>query len=168
MHIGCKEGWAWIPVADIIHILRDSPLAREVWYHLLPYNSIMNFFTLPVRTWLTVNLEPCLVRMKDWPLLYAVTSWWLWKLCNHRCFEDNNFQPYRPWQFILTKFKEVSKALKTHDPIGPNVNRKISNEICIKWETPPHGWMKMNLDGASKGNPGHPGGGGTIRDHLGK
>jgi len=28
--------------------------------------------------------------------------------------------------------------------------------------------MKMNLDGASKGNPGHTGGGGRIRDHLGK
>ena len=28
--------------------------------------------------------------------------------------------------------------------------------------------MKMNQDGASKGNPGHAGGGGTIRDHLGK
>jgi len=28
--------------------------------------------------------------------------------------------------------------------------------------------MKMNIDGASKGNPGNAGGGGTIRDHLGK
>ena len=26
----------------------------------------------------------------------------------------------------------------------------------------------MNIDGASKGNPGNAGGGGTIRDHLGK
>ena len=153
---------------DIVHILRDCPLAREVWYLLLPYNSITNFFTLPILTWLAVNLEPCSVLMKDWPLLYAVTSWWLRKWRNHSCFEDNNFQPHRPWHFILTKFKEVCKALNTLDPLGPNVNRKTTKEIFIKWEVPPHGWMKMNLDGASKGNPGHAGGGGTIGDNLGK
>lgn len=25
----------------------------------------------------------------------------------------------------------------------------------MKWESPPHGWVKINFDGASKGNPGN-------------
>ena len=48
---------------DIRHILRDCPTAREVWSHLIPYNSI-NFYTLPTRSWLVVNLKPCLMIIK--------------------------------------------------------------------------------------------------------
>jgi len=32
------------------------------------------------------------------------------------------------------------------------------------WKPPPHGFLKVNIDGASKGNPGLAGFGGVIRD----
>ena len=40
----------------------------------------------------------------------------------------------------------------------------------MRWEKPPHGWVKLNTDGghgAAKGNPGLVGYGGLIRDDHG-
>ncbi|KAK1283263.1 putative ribonuclease H protein [Acorus calamus] len=36
----------------------------------------------------------------------------------------------------------------------------------VKWSKPDHPWLKMNIDGASKGNPGPSEAGGLFRDHL--
>ena len=36
------------------------------------------------------------------------------------------------------------------------------------WKPPPHGFLKVNRDGASKGNPGLAGFGGVIRDEQGQ
>jgi len=35
------------------------------------------------------------------------------------------------------------------------------------WQPPPHGFLKINIDGASKGNPGMARFGGVIRDEQG-
>lgn len=37
----------------------------------------------------------------------------------------------------------------------------------IRWERPPRGWVKLNIDGSSLGNPGTVEGGGLVRDDSG-
>jgi len=37
----------------------------------------------------------------------------------------------------------------------------------VRWEAPPPGWMILNIDGASKGNPGPAWEGGVTCDHQG-
>ena len=37
----------------------------------------------------------------------------------------------------------------------------------IGWKYPAKGWIKLNVDGCSKGNPGLAGAGGVMRDHMG-
>lgn len=37
----------------------------------------------------------------------------------------------------------------------------------IRWENPCNGWIKINTDGSSLGNPGMAGGGGLIKDENG-
>ncbi|CAA7027274.1 unnamed protein product [Microthlaspi erraticum] len=41
-------------------------------------------------------------------------------------------------------------------------------ERRIAWEPPTSGWMKMNTDGASRGNPGLATAGGVLRDENGR
>ncbi|KAL2235277.1 UNVERIFIED_CONTAM: putative ribonuclease H protein [Sesamum indicum] len=38
----------------------------------------------------------------------------------------------------------------------------------VKWIKPDREWLKLNMDGASKGNPGVAGAGGIIRNYLGQ
>ncbi|GLJ45809.1 hypothetical protein SUGI_0963950 [Cryptomeria japonica] len=45
---------------------------------------------------------------------------------------------------------------------------KRSRRQDVRWEVPPPGWMKLNFDGASKGNPGVAGYGAIIRNELGR
>lgn len=53
--------------------------------------------------------------------------------------------------------------LQSEDP-----NLKIDNpRFTIRWNTPPNGWIKVNFDGAAKGNSGRARCGGVLRDHVG-
>ncbi|CAL1391272.1 unnamed protein product [Linum trigynum] len=40
--------------------------------------------------------------------------------------------------------------------------------VDISWTPPSRGWVKLNLDGASNGNPGLAGAGGVLRDEAGQ
>ena len=42
-----------------------------------------------------------------------------------------------------------------------------TTESFIQWIPPPEGWFKLNVDGASKGNPGPAGAGGILRGQYG-
>jgi len=43
-------------------------------------------------------------------------------------------------------------------PLG--VTNRENTEELVRWEAPPGGWVVLNIDGATKGNPGLAGGGG--------
>ncbi|KAL0427508.1 UNVERIFIED_CONTAM: putative ribonuclease H protein, partial [Sesamum latifolium] len=59
-----------------------------------------------------------------------------------------------------------------------NAAEKLGNQVpkialykgirLIFWEKPEEGWVKLNTDGASRGNPGVTGAGGIIRNHFGE
>lgn len=47
---------------------------------------------------------------------------------------------------------------------GQNEGKEVDH---IGWKYPTDGWIKLNVDGCSKGNPGMAGAGGAIRDNMG-
>ena len=50
------------------------------------------------------------------------------------------------------------------------IYQKTPSQLVVKqirWERPSHGWVKLNTDGSSLGNPGPAGGGGVIHDEEG-
>ncbi|KAK4383630.1 hypothetical protein Sango_2756900 [Sesamum angolense] len=51
-------------------------------------------------------------------------------------------------------------------PLQPRT--QLQKAITVHWRKLQEGWYKLNIDGASKGNPGISGAGGTLRNHLGR
>jgi hypothetical protein len=53
---------------------------------------------------------------------------------------------------------------------NPNQVRRVPQLILGErnWKLPPEGSLKINFDGALKGNPGQTGMGGVIRDNQGR
>ncbi|KAL0302292.1 UNVERIFIED_CONTAM: putative ribonuclease H protein [Sesamum angustifolium] len=61
---------------------------------------------------------------------------------------------------------ELFAVNSLHIPLQPRFQRQIAT--IVHWKKPQEGWHKLNIDGASKGNPGVFGAGGILRDHLGR
>lgn len=67
----------------------------------------------------------------------------------------------------MRKFEEIIKALDATD-FWNNYVTPTREERLISWQAPPEGWILLNTDGASKGNPGPAGGGGVFRGFRGE
>lgn len=62
-------------------------------------------------------------------------------------------------------FNNMQEAIKIFNlPCRPS---PAPNQLEVLWVKPPSGWVKLHVDGASKGNPGIAGYGGVFRDHTG-
>ncbi|XP_075074396.1 uncharacterized protein LOC142161999 [Nicotiana tabacum] len=76
----------------------------------------------------------------------------LGNMVEHMCSKFPNLQLPQLW---IDKCQYVEKLqLSIHSQ-------------AVRWSKPDRGWVKLNVDGCSKGNPGLAGGGGIIRDHHG-
>jgi len=54
-----------------------------------------------------------LIRIRPWEkigILFAVTTWWLWKWRNKRCFEDPEFRQSQAAAFIKMQATEIIRA----------------------------------------------------------
>lgn len=71
-------------------------------------------------------------------------------------------QMHKASDMVLSTEKVDPELLKWFD-INPHVE-KASTLIIVRWIAPPYNWVKLNCDGASKGNPGHSAAGGLIRN----
>ncbi|XP_015936169.1 uncharacterized protein LOC107462117 [Arachis duranensis] len=149
---------------NTIHMLRDCPVASRVWVKLIHHEHIHDFFRAPFNAWIRWNLAMDLGTTKqgNWNTQFLVTCWWLWKWRNQEIFNPPFQRPMQPLPFILKQVKLIQEAFKKE---GQRKN-KIETNIC--WECPPEDWMKVNTDGAAKGNPGMAGCGGLIRNYQGR
>ncbi|CAA7019270.1 unnamed protein product [Microthlaspi erraticum] len=99
-----------------------------------------------------------------WPTLFAMSLWWGWKW---RCINVFNGQGKcrDRVQFVKDQAKEVTLAhMKNNRPAGYRLERV---ERQISWMRPISGWVKLNTDGTSRGNPGLASAGGVLRDDSG-
>lgn len=68
-------------------------------------------------------------------------------------------------RFLKELAVEVSVANETKSDGGIRENRVDQQ---IGWRVPSAGWYKLNMDGASRGNPGLAAAGGALRDSNGE
>jgi len=59
-------------------------------------------------------------------------------------------------------------GLQSINPLGIMKIVNLLNTCATIWKPPPYGFLKMNIDGAAKGNPGLVGFGAAIRDDQGQ
>lgn len=141
------------------HILRDCPMARVVWRKMeVPQRVYMN--RASISEWISSNLTMEAGNIgKEWARVFAVTCWWLWRWRNERCFKDRPQVPVDQVSFIMVRVGEIVDAMRK------DVFRTAGDheERFVRWNFPRVGWVKLNTDGAAKGNPGQAGGGGIIR-----
>ncbi|XP_028785542.1 uncharacterized protein LOC114741444 [Neltuma alba] len=145
-----------------IHVVRDCELATRLWFGL--NNKIKpGFFNSSTKEWLVENLKSKEVCSGvPWAVIFGVACWSLWKRRNLRVFEQRTEEanPWQIWSFAM----EVIKAREADKEVrGCRVD---ANEN--RWSVPERGWVKVNSDGSSRGDPGPAGCGGVLRDHEGE
>ncbi|MFQ6634012.1 hypothetical protein Gotur_012433, partial [Gossypium turneri] len=75
----------------MLHVLRDCPVARDIWNKLIPVGKQTRFYSKSLHEWMTGNLQNKLSigsSKIDWPCLFGMISWHTWKNQNNFAFQD--------------------------------------------------------------------------------
>jgi len=156
----CKGG-----VETILHVLRDCPSMSGIWSRIVPRRKQQAFFTKSLFEWLFENLcEQVNVEEGPWSTMFALAVWWGWKWRCGNIFGENRRCRDRV-RFVRDLAKEVSAA---NQQLVTQGGRRSRVEILVGWEKPLLGWLTVNTDGDSRGNPGLAAAGGVLRDHEGR
>ncbi|XP_043696583.1 uncharacterized protein LOC122647190 [Telopea speciosissima] len=146
----------------------SSDVLREI---LLYFNESLNGFPtiqLLFSWWLTP-------LPKIWGPLKVIICQQIWLERNRRRY-DNIKRSHS--QVVKMCFREVRDCTKTegvmiksvHDLTlarmlrTPTARSPAKPILEVKWKHPPSGWLKLNIDGSSFGNPGSVGAGGIFRN----
>ena len=152
---------------NTLHILRDCPAVAMVWRNL-GVSAFHVDWQGSIKGWLARQISRGSEdENEEWGRLFPIACWWLWKWRNERAFNSSPSIPVDQRSFILARVKQVAlaldrgKVLQNHHPVS-------RREVLVRWRHPEVGWVKLNTDGAAKGNPGAAGGGGLLRGHRGE
>jgi ribonuclease HI len=123
-----------------------------------------------------------------WTLLPGFILWQIWKARNKSIFHSSNSSSDLTWNNVVAHIKETirSRSWKGSDKNCHNDELSILQNWQINlddlstaqtprthtpspssWTPPPTGFVKVNFDGASKGNLGPAGYGAAVRDPSG-
>ncbi|KAL0293653.1 UNVERIFIED_CONTAM: putative ribonuclease H protein, partial [Sesamum radiatum] len=132
------------------HLFLHNKVVQEVWnffahafHFLLPctYNILLFLQAWKHRGQTTTHIRD---------VIPIITLWNIWTMRNATRHEGSPFKA----SYIIFK--------TTHSEYKPQ------KCIAVYWNKPPDNWLKLNTDGAAKGNPGPAGAGGLLRDHFGR
>ncbi|KAH9291439.1 hypothetical protein KI387_043370, partial [Taxus chinensis] len=136
------------------------------------------------------NMEDCCTQWESpfrfpylawaWKITLPHLLWGLWKIRNDSVFRDQKPLIVVAKRKILAAIKENLKLFKgkTKNPC-PKWEQEVLDKFTyspvkikspgknVYWIRPMGNTIKINFDGASKGNPGQAGGGGILRNSEG-
>jgi ribonuclease HI len=129
--------------------LRDCEDALRVWHNLSLSLAPTFFSAESFADWLLAVPRSSVASL-------ITHAWFIW--CR-RCayiFCDDCF----PWQVVLQQSAETLRVLRAGAVAA-------SEPQWVRWQGPPTGFVALNVDGSSLGNPGPSGAGGVVRDESG-
>ncbi|XP_072080961.1 uncharacterized protein [Arachis hypogaea] len=97
----------------------------------------------------------------DWRDVFITACWRIWQLRNKEIHEQQYRRPIQPYAKINKEAKKIKRALEKDYLIE---QRRGRIEMSIRWNPPPAGWIKLNSDEITQGNPGTIGCGGILRN----
>lgn len=128
----------------------------------MPTGRQHEFFTCSLLGWIYSNLgDNRKFGDTTWATLFAMTLWWGWKWRCINVFKGTGKCRDRV-QFVRDQAKEATLAHAVKSARGLAAGCRVEKQI--KWLRPDVGWVKLNTDGASRGNPGEATAGGVLRD----
>ncbi|KAJ8898838.1 hypothetical protein K2173_008147 [Erythroxylum novogranatense] len=153
---------------SMLHAIRDCPKVREMWKSLVPRKVWEQFFSNPIDRWLLRNIRGNQqgVEGVEWRMLFVVGCWLMWKWRNYEVFDGNFTRPPNDAMVVYKVAASFHMSILAGESNDFNPNGRVWRNIS--WLLPSNGWMALNTDGASKGNPGVVGAGGVIRDTKGR
>ncbi|CAA0830741.1 Polynucleotidyl transferase- ribonuclease H-like superfamily protein [Striga hermonthica] len=88
-HLSSSNGCVWCGLEEetYLHVLRDCPLAKNIWNRLLPAAVSSQFFDLPLDHWLELNLLHGADIGHMWDRTFGVVVWKIWKWRNEFIFQ---------------------------------------------------------------------------------
>jgi ribonuclease HI len=174
------------------HLLDECNYTTEMWDWATGIfrqsNRTRGNINATINNWNESYSENEMVNL-CWNLMPGMIIWAIWKERNRRIFRNESLPEGKLKEAIISQIRETvqsrncqteraqltgqdSRILETfHLKDGRNntlVGRPPQLQLGARnWTPPPAGFLKLNFDGAEKGNPGMTGMGGVIRDSGG-
>lgn len=177
------------------HILNGCTVAQYQWEETLKLftksNRNSTDIIQTIKNWGEAEFQSKVVN-RAWSVTAGFNIWNLWKERNYRLFRGKASAPEEVWKRSLNQIRETIlaenwddedwKMSKAESAIlkklnlepgmifqqGTKQRHPSANQSRTKFRKPPDGFVKLNFDGAAKGNPGPAGFGGIIRNDQGK
>lgn len=148
----------------ITHALRNCDLVRLVWNELGAVCFDRVFFVSDLENWLATNGKAGKATDENqppWKIIFSFAVWIIWKNRNQYVFNNKAQNPHIAKDIM-------SNSVEYYFCAYPKKGKPHMVIKQVHWDKPAVGWMKLNTDGSSLGNPGLAGGGGVIRDWTGR
>ena len=134
---------------SVLHYLQDCRKARHIW-NLIGRNHDPRFLDPDLVAWLR-----WLANKEDSKLFCAMVLW-IWWSHNAEVLGDQCMHPFSVARDINANVMTLSVGLET------SMHHAVTFRL-IKWIWPPTGFVKLNVDGSSRGNLGLVGFGSLLR-----
>lgn len=96
-----------------------------------------------------------------WNFIFMFSLWFIWYCRNCLLYDSNFVWPSNSSQLILSRAKEAVDVITIS-------NSRLKHQTLISWQFPKAPFVKINVDGSARGNPGDSAAWGVIRDSNGR